>query len=143
MRVRLSPRVQLPGRPDVSTHVDAIRLHRTLGRAFWNRPEPFGPDGWQVGHRTEDASVIVTASDGHDGDPRIWWLHASIARAETMPTYDDLVMLHSAVWGSTGEAYQVFAPAADHVNIHAHALHLWGRLDGKRVLPSFGLLGSI
>jgi hypothetical protein len=34
-------------------------------------------------------------------------------------------------------AYQVFAPPADHINLHNFALHLWGRLDGKPVLPDF------
>jgi hypothetical protein len=37
----------------------------------------------------------------------------------------------------------VFAPPSEHVNIHDHALHLWGRLDGARVLPDFGRFGTI
>jgi hypothetical protein len=42
-----------------------------------------------------------------------------------------------------GWSYQVFAPPSQHVNIHEHALHLWGRVDGTNVLPSFGVLGTI
>lgn len=60
-----------------------------------------------------------------------------------MPTYDDLVMLHRAVFGLDSYAYQVFAPQRQHVNIHNFALHLWGRADGRAVLPEFGLQGSI
>lgn len=85
------------------------------------------------------SSVIVTCAD-HEGDD---WVHASVAHADTMPTYTDLKALHAAVFGN-GWAYQVFAAPSDHVNIHEYALHLWGRLDGKPVLPDFTEgLGSI
>lgn len=50
---------------------------------------------------------------------------------------------HAAVWGESGWAYQCFAPAVDHVNIHEHALHLWGLLSGEPLLPNFGASGSI
>lgn len=123
----------------MSTSVDALTLRREMGgRGDWCPPQPFGPDGWRMVHRDRTASVIVTCCD-YDGAE---WVHASIAR-NSMPTYDDLVMLHRAVWKGRGYAYQVFAPDSDHINIHAHALHLWGRLDGKRVLPDFGFLGTI
>ena len=42
-----------------------------------------------------------------------------------------------------GFAYQVFAPPTRHVNIHEHALHLWGRVDGKSITPDFGAFGTI
>lgn len=126
----------------MSTHVDALRLRRVLGRSAWSPPEPFGPDGWRLTNVAERASVIVTASDGHDDTGR-WFTHASIARADRMPDYDDLVLLHKAVWGDNGHAYQVFVPASEHVNIHEHALHLWGLTNGSPLLPEFGLAGSI
>lgn len=84
---------------------------------------------------TDRPSVTVAEFDGEE------WIHASIA-GPTMPSYDDLTRLHRAVFGD-GYAYQVFAPASDHVNIHEHAVHLWGRADGARVTPDFGRLGSI
>src|SRR5262245_21524487 len=121
----------------VSTSIDALAVRRILGRDEWGIPQPFGPDGWSLISR--DASVLITCAY-HDGAE---WLHASIARPDHMPTYDDLVLLHQAVWRGHGWAYQVFAPTADHVNIHRYALHLWGRLDGKPILPNFGALGSI
>ena len=109
----------------MSTSVNALMLRRTFGRDDWLPPEPFGPDGWRMLARDRAASIIVTCAS-HDGAE---WVHASIARP-TMPTYDDLVTLHQAAWPAGGFAYQVFAPAERHVNIHEHALHLWGRRDG-------------
>jgi len=53
-----------------------------------------------------------------------------------MPSYNDLAMLHAAVFES-GWAYQVFVPPGEHVNLHDFALHLFGRLDGAPVLPDF------
>ncbi len=82
-------------------------------------------------------SVIISCAE-HDG---VEYLHASIAGDE-LPSYAELVALHRAVFDS-GYAYQVFAPPAQHVNIHECALHLWGRLDGRPVLPEFGAGGSI
>lgn len=124
----------------MSTTVDGLRLRRILGRKYWLAPEPFGPDGWALISRDNTASVIVSAAD-YDG---IEYIHASVASADhtTMPTYDDLCLLHKAVFGD-GYAYQVFAPPSQHVNIHEAALHLWGRADGKPVLPEFGSEGTI
>jgi hypothetical protein len=64
------------------------------------------------------------------------WVHASMTGAEDVPTYAELGILRQAVYGD-GWAYQVFAPADQHVNIHQRALHLFGRLDGKPALPDF------
>jgi hypothetical protein len=44
--------------------------------------------------------------------------------------------MHWAVFFD-GYAYEVHAPAKDHVNIHEYARHLWGRKDGKPALPDF------
>lgn len=104
----------------------------------------FGPagHGFVFDFAREDARIIVTlgAAGPEDRDDRV---HASISRGDRMPSYEDLVLLHHVVWGGTGYAYQVFVPRSEHVNIHAHALHLWGLLDGSPELPRFGLGGSI
>jgi hypothetical protein len=78
------------------------------------------------------------------------WMHASVVKWEgkrggkqLMPDYEDLVLLHRAIFGRRRFAYQVFAPIAVHVNIHPMALHLWGRSDGVNMLPDFGIGGSI
>lgn len=115
---------------------------RRIGRA--GTTQPFGPDGFGFvfDFARESARIIVTlgAAGPEDRPDRV---HASISRVDRMPSYEDLVMLHHAVWGSTGYAYQVFVPSSEHVNIHARALHLWGLLDGSPELPRFGLGGSI
>jgi hypothetical protein len=115
-----------------------------------SEPEPHGPAGfylllgWPIGRRLrKTGSVIVTQSDLPDA-PGDEWLHASIARIDRMPSYDELASLHRAVFGAR-YAYQVFAPPCSHVNIHEHALHLWGRVDDGdgRLLPDFGAFGTI
>lgn len=119
--------------------VDApLMLRAVMGRKEWTAPERFGPDGWAMRCKTEPGSVIVTRADV-DGTE---WVHASIAFADRMPTYDDLAKLYTAVFAA-GWAYQVFAPPEHHVNIHEHALHLWGRDDGRPQLPMFAAGGSI
>jgi hypothetical protein len=62
------------------------------------------------------------------------WLHASCWRNRVMPAYDDLKLLHAAVFGAR-HAYQVFVPPDEHYSGHDTTLHLWGRVDGRRCLP--------
>ena len=114
-----------------------LEIRRVLGRKEWGPPRPFGPDGWAFRRFGGPGSIIVTRGD-FDGAE---WIHASIAR-DRMPTYDDLALLHRAAFGD-GYAFQVFAPADHHVNIHEHALHLWGRADGASPLPDFAWAGTI
>lgn len=123
----------------MTTTIDGLRLRRALGRNAWLPPEPFGPDGWLLDSRFDAARVIVTSwrDDGID------WTHASMSHADRVPTYDELCLLHRAVWGDDGWAYQVHAPREAHVNLHAYVLHLWGRADGRAVLPNFGKYGTI
>lgn len=114
------------------TTLNPLPIRRRLGLGQWSPPERFGPDGWRFLNSAGEGSIIVTVAPHGDTE----WIHASIAWRDSMPTYDDLTLLHRAVFGDSW-AYQVFAPAIDHINIHEHALHLWGRLDGKPVLPDF------
>lgn len=121
--------------------VDRLRMMRRI-RKLWREfgiagPVPFGPSGVVVtlmlpsgGHA---GSIIVTQAT-HEGAE---WLHASVAFDGEMPAYEDLTALKDAVFGPEREAYQVFPPAAEHVSIHDFALHLWGRADGRGVLPRF------
>jgi len=114
-----------------------------MGRAKWSIPEPFGPNGWQMTSQfAEDEGSIIVSCAPHPVTEEEW-IHASIAFAHRMPAYDELALLHYAVWKGRGYSYQVFAPDVKHVNIHANALHLWGKLSGAPSLPDFGYLGSI
>jgi hypothetical protein len=124
--------------------IDKLHFMRTLRRlpVALDLPAAFGPDGLDVRMFSDGrcvGSVIVTQAS-HDG---IEWIHASIAWTERLPTYAELALLGLAVFGRERYAYQVFAPASRHVNIHEHALHLWGRADGVNVLPDFGRDGTI
>lgn len=119
--------------------LDGLRIRRLLGRSTWSAPFPFGPEGWRFDQLDGYARIIVSVAPC-DGDD---WIHASISRRDEMPSYADLKLLHAAVFDG-GWAYQVFAPPSEHVNIHAHALHLFGRLDKAPVLPDFTYgVGSI
>lgn len=119
-----------------------LEVRRRLGRNDWAPPEQYGPDGWYFKRTDGSATIIVSVAD-HEED-RVEWLHASMARPTFMPDYEDLVLLHHAVFGD-GFAFQVFVPRSEHVNLHQFALHLWGRLDGKRPegIPDFGRFGTI
>jgi hypothetical protein len=114
--------------------LDPLGIRQRLGRKMWSPAHPMGPDGWAYRHTNGVSSVIVTSAP--HGEPVTDWVHASVAHADRMPEYDDLKMLHRAVFGD-GWAYQVFAPPSEHINIHQFALHLFGRLDGRPVLPDF------
>lgn len=125
----------------MATRVNGLQLRRVLDRGDWGVPEQFGPDGWRLRHKHEDGSVIVSTAN-HEGAE---WTHASMAYRDRVPTYDELVRLKRAVWGSGGWAMQVFPPEREHVNIHPYALHLWGPANGQRPegIPDFGVWGTI
>jgi len=122
----------------MTTTIDALKIRRALGRYTWGVPRPFGPDGWMIDHNLIKGRIIVTMSPFDDD---VEYLHASMAFENRLPEYDELALMHRAVF--PGYAYQVFAPPESHVNIHGNALHLWGRADGKPILPEFGDMGTI
>lgn len=121
--------------------VNALRARKILGRSEWAPPARYGGEiGWFFQRVDKAASVLISEFRWEDG---IHYIHASFARPDRMPSYDDLALLHRAVFGN-GYAYQVFAPPDQHVNIHEHALHLWGRADGEPAIPEFARgIGSI
>lgn len=121
------------------TDIDIISVVRVLGKKVWDTPKPYGPNGWTLLRQDDGTSIIITSA-WHEGEA---WVHASIAHQDHMPTYEELALLHKAVWQGRGWSYQVFAPPSDHVNIHPFALHLWGRLDNTNALPDFGKNGTI
>lgn len=124
----------------MASSINIIDVLRVLGKKVWTNPKPYSPDGWAVVRQEDGSSIIITVARHEDGNE---WVHASIAHKDRTPTYDELALLHKAVFQGKGWAYQVFAPDTDHVNIHPFALHLWGRLDGTNPIPNFGKNGSI
>jgi hypothetical protein len=114
------------------------------------------PHGWRVLHHGEDGDAVTGV--GPDGRTLrvIWsdaieedgyrWRHVSVSiprspRAKTyqLATWTELDWVRCEFIGADREAYQVHAPAAEHVNIHPGVLHIWGCLEGPtgRVLPDF------
>jgi hypothetical protein len=122
----------------VTTSIDILRVRRVMGKKRWGMPSRFGPDGWKMSQVDGKGSLIVTCSPHPDDPSGPEYLHASIAYTDHMPTYQDLKLLHEAVWWD-GYAYQVFVSGLEHVNIHNQALHLWGRLDGQPMMPKFAV----
>ena len=125
---------------DIPPSLDPLRIRKALGRSRWAPAIPFGPGGWLFDSATDNGRILVTCADLDDGTD---WVHASMSWHDRTPSYDELKLLHQAVFAD-GWSYQVFTPPASHVNIHSYALHLWGRLDGKPALPDFAAgIGSI
>ena len=122
--------------------LDALGIRRRLGRDTWRAPQEFGPDGWMFNHADGNGRIIVTASDFPEM-PGVDIIHASVSFTDRIPGYADLTALHRAVWPD-GHALQCFVPPSEHINIHDHTLHLWGRADGQRLWPiNFGEHGTI
>lgn len=119
------------------TGFDPLEVRRVLGWDAWEGPTPHGPAGFAYVNLPVTKSVIVSEAEFNGTT----WVHASMAGLR-LPSYVDLFLLHRAVFGDR-YAYQVFAPPADHINIHTKALYLWGRADGVPALPLFGAHGTI
>lgn len=135
----------------IPSMVNPLHLRRVMGRKRWAPPRPYGPSGWRMLAFRHDeiapiGTIVVTVSEvpGYAEETGDFtdWCHASFSWVDRVPTYDELMLLKSAVWPN-GEAYQIHPAEEAHVNIHPFALHLWGRADGARVLPDMGRFGTI
>lgn len=72
------------------------------------------------------------------------YIHASLVKAEGLPTYEEMCALKDAVFGPNRYACQIHPPESEHVNIHSRCLHLWGPLrPAQWPLPKFGRHGTI
>lgn len=133
---RMTANVQLADPGD--GWIDGLHLRKVLGRDHWRPPTPHGR-GWRMINRAGSESVLVTAVSVAG---RVL-IHASMTRADGVPSYDDLVLLHKAVWldghHPDGHAYLCFVPPEEHVNFHPRALHLYGYRDGSRMVPDMAM----
>jgi hypothetical protein len=114
--------------------LNALAIRRGLGPANYGPPEALGADTWRYTRKDRTGRVMVSLCPYED-DAAVW-IHASISWLDRTPSYEDLKLLHRAVFGDR-HAYQVFVPSDEHYNHHEYCLHLWGRLDGTRALPDF------
>lgn len=102
------------------------------------------PKGWKVLQSWGDGFVVTQIGGGLrviiDCEPKAdghEWIHVSVSRKLWTPTHEDMALVKRDFLGEDCYAYSVWVPREFHVNIHAHCLHLWSRLDGSRVLPEF------
>ncbi len=114
--------------------INALEIYKRLGKENWKPPTPWGP-GFVFKSRSKGQIIVTPMDDFEEFTDE--WFHASISRVDEMPSYYDLKLMHDAVFGG-GFSYQIFVPPSQHINFHEFALHLWGRADGKPVLPDFG-----
>lgn len=104
------------------------------------------PSGWRVipgGDgakyvRPDGLSIIVSGSFELDGKR---WLHVSCARADRLPSWEDLRAVKDQFIGKDKLAVQVLPPQEKYISIHAYCLHLWHCLDVDPV-PDFARGGS-
>jgi hypothetical protein len=134
------------------TDLDPLRIRQRLGRKEFRVPREISPGMWafEPTEGPEGLLVLVTVDEEIAGWPRgegVSWIHASCSRRRAVPSYADLTHVHRAVFGD-GWAYHLFAPPAEHIDgsqaisipgtgRSMFCLHLFGRLDGKPVLPDF------
>ena len=132
----LEPLTEEQGRRciDVANEIrDRVPVH-------WTNRGHFGPAGWKWTHALCPSLSVICTVGYWDG---LCWIHASIAWEKKMPGYDELVKLKSEFVGEDGKAIMVLPAAAEHVNIHKFALHLYSCLD-EDPLPDFTMgSGSI
>lgn len=71
----------------------------------------------------------VVSSDGSgwteqglDGTP---WEHVSVSTEHRCPRWEEMEFVRHLFWSEDETVIQFHVPAADHVNIHDHVLHLW------------------
>ena len=100
--------------------------------ALWRR-EAGAADGVRYLHNFLPMSVILSSGVELDGKQ---WLHFSVARADRIPTWDELVKAKEQFLGPESRALQVIAPRSEWVNIHPFCLHLFVCLEGD-VTPDF------
>jgi hypothetical protein len=128
---------------------EAVRSSAESRRVAFNWPEFLPhvlPAGWKLitGGTAEDygASFVhrgiafsVIISCARELDERRW-IHLSVASPYQLPSWEKLCEIRDLFLGTQRKALLILAPAAEHVNIHLHCLHLWHCLDGDG-LPDF------
>ena len=57
------------------------------------------------------------------------WEHVSVSRASRCPSYDDMCWIVRTFWPADATVMQLHVPAADHINLHEHCLHLWRPIE--------------
>jgi hypothetical protein len=131
---------------DLDRDRDPIAIKQRLGPGWTMRP--FGAGGRQFGRMdatTGTVQLVIVSAGIWPELPEIPIVHASMSvhRPDRVPTYDEMCLLHRAVWPQ-GYAMQAHVPPQDHISIRPNVLHLWRRADGRPLWPiDFGRFGTI
>lgn len=87
-----------------------------------------GEDGgrWVMTSADDGLPLRIIASTGGK------WDHVSVSRADRIPSWAEMEQVKRAFFRENETAIQYHVPPADHINNHAHCLHLWR--------PQYGVL---
>jgi hypothetical protein len=88
------------------------------------------PAGEMYGFFVFDAkdAIAVMSSGEADNDPTVYasdWEHISVARANRIPSWDDMKRMKELFWDDDECVVQFHPPKADYVNIQPYVLHIW------------------
>ena len=84
-------------------------------------------------------AVIVSCSVEEDGKP---WVHLSVSRKKSIPTWVDLVNVKEVFLGKDTLAIQILPARSEYINVHEFCLYLYQCLE-DRPIPDFRKLGTI
>lgn len=97
--------------------------------------------GGELGDRTHGwfkfpaRSCTVIASNGGG------WEHASMARPDRVPTWEEMQWLKAELWQAEDCVVQFHPPASRYVNVHPFCLHLWRPLEAELPMPPKWMIG--
>jgi len=115
--------------------------------ADWSPPEKL-PQNWRILRRNEDAGfyqnrtgikVAISCCVEADGKN---WVHLSVSRRKTLPSWAELKQVKDLFLGVNALAIQVLPPKDEFVNDYEYCLHVYQCLD-ERPIPDFRKLGTI
>jgi len=102
-----------------------MRNLRTLDHYRKSLPEYYGGAGdetcgaFMLPSPIDRASMIVIASADDD------WDHVSVSRVNRCPNWVELEYVKRLFFKDDETAMQLHVPAAAHISLHPHCLHLW------------------
>ena len=107
--------------PNLTRIVDS-RAQETKRRPVPDSWEHFdGPLGLE-GYESGGLRVLLSVDRMDDGQR---WLHVSLSRARSLPTWEDMKLVKDIFVGRNHEAVQVLPRDDDYVNLMPYCLHLW------------------
>lgn len=74
-----------------------------------------------------DLAVIAASDEG--------WDHLSVSTPYRCPTWAEMEHVKRLFFNDNEVAFQLHVPAADHISVHPHCLHIWRPHDRDIPLP--------